>query len=128
MKTCSVEGCDSPQFRRTWCGKHNSRYARTGDPTSARSYERQPDICQHPQCKRFARSGNLCAVHYERMRRGVPITAPIGKPKRSPIRRLTAQIIREELDAGLTLRDLARAYGVKIESIERTLQRHRSAA
>lgn len=30
-RTCSVEGCDKPQWRREWCGGHYHRWLRYGD-------------------------------------------------------------------------------------------------
>lgn len=32
IKPCSIEGCDSRVFAKTWCNKHYNRYYRYGDP------------------------------------------------------------------------------------------------
>lgn len=36
---CSVEGCDKPQRKREWCGKHHARWLSTGDPVKVKAWE-----------------------------------------------------------------------------------------
>ena len=36
-KACSIDGCDRPEFSRTWCNAHYGRWYRNGDPTAGRA-------------------------------------------------------------------------------------------
>ena len=39
---CAVDGCESKQRKREWCGKHYAMWRRTGEPDTAPSYQVHP--------------------------------------------------------------------------------------
>lgn len=80
-RTCSVEGCDSPVSARGWCGKHYSRWKRTGDPEQLTS-RLKGDPNAPAVSSRFIRgelvhftNDGRAFVHVQRVRRGERILA-----------------------------------------------------
>lgn len=44
-RICAIEGCDNPIHARGWCGKHNQRWRRHGDPEKLVEGRAQPGEC-----------------------------------------------------------------------------------
>lgn len=73
MKTCSVEGCDSPFYCKDYCTRHYQRWRTYGDPL----HEPTPALCRVDDCDRVARARGWCRAHYDRWRdHGDPLYAP----------------------------------------------------
>ena len=44
MRTCSIEGCESPAQRRGWCGRHYQRWYNHGDPEAIFNNRGRPSL------------------------------------------------------------------------------------
>lgn len=66
--TCSVAGCDRPQWRRGMCSPHRQR-ARKGKPLDTPPIrEPRGPVCGAQGCARKHHAQGYCEMHYERLR------------------------------------------------------------
>ena len=76
MKTCSIDGCDTPALARGWCNKHYKRWAAHGDPLTTKWYRPIPS-CSVESCEKPAHAHGLCSLHnWRRNEYGDPL-APV---------------------------------------------------
>ena len=75
-RTCSITRCEKPKANRGWCQTHHWRWRHYGDPLR----EPYPDKgCSEQGCKGKHKAHGLCAKHYRRKKRGIPLD--YAKPK-----------------------------------------------
>lgn len=79
MDKCSIEGCDRPRRKRTWCEKHYSRFKAHGDPLKGAKTV-LPPVCEVDGCDRKPTAKNKCKKHYYAAKR-IPSTPKPPKPK-----------------------------------------------
>ena len=66
-KSCAVSDCDRDSRKGRWCGPHSvTRPMQSGDKK-----------CRSKACDRAATSRGVCGGHYNNLRRGVSIDAPL---------------------------------------------------
>lgn len=63
MTTCSIDGCDRPSRKRTWCEMHYSRFKTHGTPL-APGKVRLAAECSEPDCAGKPIAKGLCRNHY----------------------------------------------------------------
>lgn len=72
-RQCSLDDCQNPPWRRTYCRQHYRRWQDHGDPTVGgpiKQYIRGVKVCRHPKCERTDIKGaGYCATHYKRYHR-----------------------------------------------------------
>ena len=67
MKTCTMDGCQTPARKRGWCTKHYARWRRLGDASDAAlTRHEQPDECIVDGCSRVPVARGWCPTHYDR--------------------------------------------------------------
>jgi len=81
--TCSVDGCEQPRRKRSWCASHYSQQRQSGNPPEPFKYKwGQPEarpfipkpnhkraVCTVVGCAMGAHGGGLCVKHYTRQLR-----------------------------------------------------------
>ena len=83
-RTCSIDGCseEAEYVTARLCRRHYNarrrchRLAHADGCTcwhSAKRFADLPKICTHDGCDQIVRCSGLCALHYERRRRGMPL-------------------------------------------------------
>lgn len=89
--TCSIDGCENPSRKRTWCEMHYSRYKRHGDPMILR---RMPNglTCAIDGCGRRARGQGYCVTHYSRLLTNGDATVTRRIANGEPLRWLTSAL------------------------------------
>ena len=78
--SCDVNGCDAQAIVRGWCNIHYQSWRVYGDPLKARRIGIGPPQCRVKGCSRKPRSGSgdLCEMHYYRIRRNGTTAGPIA--------------------------------------------------
>lgn len=92
---CTVDGCPKPVFEnrpsKGWCTTHYTRWYRHGDVHHLEKHPRG-GVCKVPECSFPAQSRGLCAGHYTRSLRGMPIEEkPLRRRADPGERRYTAE-------------------------------------
>lgn len=67
---CSIEGCNRPKRKRTWCRAHYHRWYTTGDPGIAAFRGRPskyPETCSLDGCNRAHEGKGFCHMHLYRL-------------------------------------------------------------
>lgn len=65
-RTCTIEGCDTPERARGWCATHYSRWRRTGTAETGRPYGQT--ACSQPDCPEPHYCKGVCRAHYAALR------------------------------------------------------------
>lgn len=67
--TCSIDDCDRPRAKRTWCNMHYLRWRRYGDPERPNVRNMNPPaLCQVQDCEAPHYAREMCFNHYTRWR------------------------------------------------------------
>lgn len=67
---CRVDGCDQPMRQRGYCGRHDNRVYRRGEPGPAESYiSSMNGQCMIVGCEGSVVCNSLCNMHYRRLLR-----------------------------------------------------------
>lgn len=120
---CWHVDCDQPHIAKGFCTRHYDQY---------RNYS-NPRHCELQDCNRGHYGYGYCRRHYDQMNRGT--TATLADRRGEAVRRRAAQqraVFLEDYNDmrswGMNDRQIAQRLGIKLESLQRRLQRNLSKA
>ncbi len=68
-RTCSIEGCGTPAWARTYCPAHYRRWRLYGSVQSDTPVLTHRSVCEAPGCDRKHYGKGMCGSHYRKWRR-----------------------------------------------------------